>query len=503
MSFQRFGGAAIRTNAKGVVAVDLHQVGGLVKDVGDGLIVQAEVPERNCNLCARFVRGLWFGGMLYSRMGVLMCPKASTVPVRPARNILGSLRVPGDKSISHRYAMLAALAPGHSRFDNFAPGADCASTLGCVRALGCKVERDEKGVVAIDGLGAPLRAPAAPLDCGNSGSTMRMLSGILAGQPFTSELIGDESLSRRPMKRVMEPLTQMGASIHGAEGDRAPLHINGAKLHGIDYAPPVASAQVKTSVLFAGLLAEGKTTVAEPARTRDHGELALRAFGAEVQRTQNAVSIVGGQTLHPLEALVPGDISSAAFFLCAAAIFPESNLVIDGVLLNPTRSALLDVLAAMGSRISMVRVEESHGELVGTIALVPGQGRHVSIEGSLTALLIDELPVLAAIAPFTAGGLEVCDAGELRVKESDRLSAVTRNLQAMGAQVEQADDGWRIPGGQHLHGAEIESYHDHRIAMAFAVAALRADGESLVHHADCVAISYPSFFEDLEGLVER
>jgi 3-phosphoshikimate 1-carboxyvinyltransferase len=430
-------------------------------------------------------------------------PQNKSVLITPARNRLGSLRVPGDKSISHRYAMLAALAPGRSRFDNFAPGADCASTLGCVRALGCNVERDEKGTVVIDGLGTQLRVPAAPLDCGNSGSTMRMLSGILAAQPFSSELIGDESLSRRPMKRVIEPLTQMGADIHATNGDRAPLRMNGAKLHGIDYAPPVASAQVKTSVLFAGLLAEGKTTVADPARTRDHGELALRAFGAEVERTQNAVSIVGGQTLHPLEAFVPGDISSAAFFLCAATIFPESNLVIDGVLLNPTRSALLDVLAAMGSRISMVRVEESHGELVGTITLAPGQGRHVKIEKSLTALLIDELPVLAAIAPFTAGGLEVRDAGELRVKESDRLNAVTRNLQAMGAQVEQTDDGWRIPGGQRLHGAEIESYDDHRIAMAFAVAALRAEGETLIRNAECVAISYPSFFEDLEGLVER
>jgi 3-phosphoshikimate 1-carboxyvinyltransferase len=430
-------------------------------------------------------------------------PEKHSVSIKPARNILGSLRVPGDKSISHRYAMLAALAAGRSRFDNFAPGADCASTLACVRALGCKAERDEKGSVVIDGVGAQLRAPSSSLDCGNSGSTMRMLCGILAGQPFASELIGDESLSRRPMKRVIEPLTQMGAEIHSAAGDRAPLRINGAKLHAIDYAPPVASAQVKTSVLFAGLLADGKTTVAEPGRTRDHGELALRAFGAGVERTQNAVSIVGGQTLHPLEAFVPGDISSAAFFVCAATIFPESNLVIDGVLLNPTRSALLDVLAAMGSRISMVRVEESHGELVGTIALVPGQGRHVKIEGALTALLIDELPVLAAIAPFTAGGLEVRDAGELRIKESDRLSAVTHNLEAMGAQVEQSGDGWRIPGGQRLHGAEIQSYDDHRIAMAFAVAALRADGETLIHNADCVAISYPAFFEDLEKLVER
>ena len=428
---------------------------------------------------------------------------ANSVVIHPARNLLGSLRVPGDKSISHRYAMLAALAEGQSRFDNFAPGADCASTLGCVGELGCKVERDATGVVTIEGRGAELQAPRGALDCGNSGSTMRMLSGILAAQPFTSEMIGDASLSRRPMKRIIEPLRQMGATIEASDGDRAPLHIRGGKLHGIEYHPPVASAQVKTSVLFAGLLGEGTTAVHEPARTRDHGELALRAFGATVERTHNSVWIEGSQTLHALEAFVPGDISSAAFFLCAAAIFPESNLVVDGVLLNPTRSALLDVLTAMGSRISMLRVEEQHGELVGTIALKPGQGRHVRIEGALTALLIDELPVLAAIAPFTTEGVEVRDAQELRVKESDRLSAVTRNLQAMGAQVEQTESGWRIPGRQRLHGAEIESYDDHRIAMAFATAALRAEGETIIHHADCVRISYPGFFDDLEKLVER
>jgi len=427
----------------------------------------------------------------------------TSVLIRPARNILGSLRVPGDKSISHRYAMLAALAEGRSRFDNFAPGADCASTLACVRALGCNVERDEKGSVVIDGLGASLKQPADPLDCGNSGSTMRMLSGIVAGQPFTSELVGDDSLSRRPMKRIIEPLTLMGAKIRAVNGDRAPLRITGAKLRGIEYRPPIVSAQVKTSVLFAGLLAEGTTTVEESARTRDHGELALRAFGAEVERTRNAVSIHGGQQLHPLEAYVPGDMSSAAFCMCAASIFPDSNLVIDGVLLNPTRSALLDVLAAMGTRTSMVRVEEQHGELVGTITLIPGSGGSVVIAGAQTALLIDELPILAAIAPYTAGGLEVRDASELRVKESDRLSAVTHNLQMMGAQVEQTEDGWRIPGRQRLHGTQIETFSDHRIAMAFAIGALRADGETLIQNAECVGISYPAFFEDLEKLVER
>ena len=421
--------------------------------------------------------------------------------IRSARNILGSMCVPGDKSISHRYAMLAALAQGRSRFENYSPGADCASTLGCVKALGCKVERDEKGAVVIDGIGPQLRAPSGPLDCGNSGSTMRMLSGIVAAQPFSSELIGDESLSRRPMKRVMEPLRLMGAEITATD-DHAPLSITGTRLHGIAYAPPVASAQVKTCLLFAGLLADGLTEVEEPTRTRDHGELALRAFGAELSRTGNAVSIAGGQTLHPLEAFIPGDSSSAAFFLCAAAIFPESNLVIDGVLLNPTRSALLDVLAAMGCRINMLRVEEQFGELVGTISLVSNVSRPVEISGAQTALLIDELPVLAAIAPYTAG-MVVRDAGELRVKESDRLSAVTRNLQAMGAAVEQTADGWKIPGRQKLHGAEIESFGDHRIAMAFAIGGLRAEGETVIRNSACVGISYPGFFRDLEMVLER
>ena len=428
-------------------------------------------------------------------------PPANSVVIRPARNILGSLRVPGDKSISHRYAMLAALAPGRSRFENYSPGADCNSTLQCMRALGCKIERDEESAVIIDGIGPQLKAPTAALDCGNSGSTMRMLSGIVAGQSFTSELVGDESLSRRPMKRVMDPLRKMGADITATD-DHAPLHVTGRKLSGIDYVVPVASAQVKTCLLFAGLLADGQTTVEEPTRTRDHGELALRAFGAELTRTRNIVTITGGQTLHPLEAFIPGDSSSAAFFLCAAAIFPESNLVIDGVLLNPTRSALLDVLAAMGSRTNMMRVEEQHGELVGTISLIPGVANPVEISGATTALLIDELPVLAAIAPYTAG-IVVRDAGELRVKESDRLSAVTRNLQAMGAEVEQSADGWKIPGGQKLHGAEIHSFGDHRIAMAFAIAALRAEGETIIRNAECVAISYPAFFEDLDKVAER
>ncbi len=357
-------------------------------------------------------------------------PPNDSVVIRPARNILGSLRVPGDKSISHRYAMLAALAPGRSRFENYSPGADCNSTLGCVRALGCTVDRDEKNAVIIDGLGPRLRAPATALDCGNSGSTMRMLSGIVAAQAFTSEMVGDESLSRRPMKRVMDPLRRMGAEITATD-DHAPLRIHGTRLKGIDYVVPVASAQVKTCLLFAGLLADGQTTVEEPTRTRDHGELALRAFGAEITRSRNAVTIVGGQALHPLDAFIPGDSSSAAFFLCAAAIFPESNVVIDGVLLNPTRSALLDVLAAVGCRVNMMRVEEQFGELVGTISLTPGSSKPVEISGAQTALLIDELPVLAAIAPYTAGH----DSARRGRVEGERVGP------AVGGDAQSAGDG--------------------------------------------------------------
>jgi len=425
---------------------------------------------------------------------------SSTVTIRPARNVSGALRLPGDKSISHRYAMLGAIAQGRTRLANFSTGADCASTLGCVEALGARVQRVEGNGVEIEG--TQLRAPSRPLDCGNSGSTIRMLSGILAGQEFSSELTGDESLSRRPMARVIEPLSQMGAAIESSSG-RPPLRIRGARLQAIDYKLPVASAQVKTCVLFAGLLAEGETHVEEPVRTRDHGELALRAFGAEVTRQRTRASIVGGQTLRAIDAAIPGDISSAAFFLCAAALFPESNLVIEDLLLNPTRAAILDVLAAMGVRASMIKVEERYGELMGTISLQSGRLRGATIAGGQSALLIDELPVLAAIAPYTEEGIEIRDARELRVKESDRIAAVAGNLRAMGAQVEEREDGLRVPGGQQLHGSEIDSRGDHRIAMAFAVAALRAQGDTLIRGADSARISFPGFFDMLERIVER
>jgi 3-phosphoshikimate 1-carboxyvinyltransferase len=428
--------------------------------------------------------------------------KDSSVVVRPARNIAGALRLPGDKSISHRYAMLAALAEGTTRLENFSTGADCASTLACLATLGVELERS-KNAVLIHGRGPTLQAPKMQLDCGNSGSTMRMLSGILAGQGFTSELVGDESLSRRPMARIIAPLEMMGAKIVADNGGCPPLRIRGTQLKAIDYKMPVASAQVKSALLFAGLFAKGETRVEEPVRTRDHGELALRAFGAEVTQHGNEARIAGGQKLHAIAAEIPGDLSSAAFFLCAAALFPGSRLLISGLLMNPTRARLLDILILMGVGISVAELEDKHGELAGTVEVDGRDLRGALIAGADTAALIDEIPVLAAIAPYTASGIEVRDAKELRVKESDRIAAIVTNLRAMGAEVEEHEDGLKIPGGQTLHGAEIDSFGDHRIAMAFAVAALRAEGATTIQRADAAVISCPGFFGALDALSQR
>jgi len=425
--------------------------------------------------------------------------------------VIGSLQLPGDKSISHRYAMLAGIADGVSRLENFSTGADCGSTLGCLEALGCEITRSAAGAsnapqvpaVEVEGSGKRLQAPSVPLDCGNSGSTMRMLSGILAGQEFVSELIGDASLSRRPMARIMTPLQAMGAEVTATDG-HAPLRIRGGHLRGINYKLPVASAQVKSCVLLAGLFADGCTEVEEPLSTRDHTELALGAFGAEVEQAgKNRWRIRGGMKLRPVHAVVPSDISTAAFFLCAAALFAESNLIFDNLLLNPTRAALLDVLRALGLQITVLGVEQRHGELVGTLQARCGRLKGASISGQLSAALIDELPVLAAIAPYTSEGIEIRDAKELRVKESDRIATVAANLRAMGAQVEEREDGLRVPGNQRLHGAELQSHDDHRIAMAFSVAALRAEGESRIHEADAARISFPEFYTTLETVVQR
>jgi 3-phosphoshikimate 1-carboxyvinyltransferase len=432
------------------------------------------------------------------------------VIVRPARNVRGSVQLPGDKSISHRYAMLAGIAEGPSRLENYSTGADCASTLGCMRSLGVAWECKAGNLIEVQGRGLSLSAPSHALDCGNSGSTMRMLSGIVAGQRFTSAMVGDESLSRRPMARVITPLCAMGAQIESHDG-KPPLRITGAALKAIDYAMPVASAQVKSCLLFAGLFADGETRIEEPLRTRDHGEVALRAFGAKLERKAcgqggamgHEVRIRGGQRLRGIEARIPGDLSSAAFFLCAAALFPGSQLTVPSLLMNPTRARLLDILMQLGLRISVTQLDEIHGELVGSLQVEGGRLTQVTIAGADSAALIDEIPVLAAIAPYTEQGIEVRDAKELRVKESDRIAAVATNLRLMGAQVEEREDGLKIPGGQTLHGAELDSFGDHRIAMAFAVAALRAQGETLIRGAESAAISYPAFFQTLEEVTER
>ena len=424
--------------------------------------------------------------------------------IRPARNIYGSLRLPGDKSISHRYGMLAAFAEGTSRFTNFSTGADCASTLACMQALGAKVNRSSSNSVEVTGVAGHVVPAGHPLDCGNSGSTMRMISGLLAPQQGSFTLIGDASLSRRPMERIRKPLSDMGAQLTLTEG-HAPLTIQGGPLKPIDYTTPVPSAQVKTCVLLAGFQTTGTTTVREAVRTRDHSELALRAFGATLARTIDSVSISGPQSLRAIDARIPGDISSAAFFLCAAAIFPGSSLLLDSLGLNPTRATLLDVLTALGAKISVLNLEEKNAELVGTVQIsAPPEGLgSTEVSGALAAQLIDELPALAAIAPYTSGGIRIRDAKELRVKESDRIALVVKNLRAMGAEVEEFEDGLDVPGGQSLHGATIDSGGDHRIAMAFSVAALRAEGETLIQGSESAGISFPEFFDLLDLVAER
>jgi len=424
--------------------------------------------------------------------------------IRPARNIYGSLRLPGDKSISHRYGMLAAFAEGTSRFTNFSTGADCASTLACMQALGAKVSKTSANSVEVTGVAGRVTPAIHPLDCGNSGSSMRMISGLLAPQQGSFTLVGDASLSRRPMERIRKPLEAMGARLTLTEG-HAPLTIHGGPLTPIDYTTPVPSAQIKTCILLAGFQTKGTTTVRESVRTRDHSELALRAFGATLTRTIDSVSISGPQSLRAIDAQIPGDISSAAFFLCAAAIFPGSSLLLDSLGLNPTRASLLDVLTALGARISVLNLEEKNAELVGTVQIsAPAEGLgSTEVSGALAAQLIDELPVLAAIAPYTSGGIRIRDAKELRVKESDRIALVVKNLRAMGAEVEEFEDGLDVPGGQSLHGATIDSGGDHRIAMAFSIAALRAEGETLIQGSESAGISFPEFFTLLDLVAER
>ncbi len=414
--------------------------------------------------------------------------------VSRAPSFRGRFRLPGDKSISHRAAILGALAHGETRIRNFASAADCASTLHCLEALGVGVRREED--VVVTGRGPESwRAPAAPLDAGNSGSTLRMLAGALAGRPFRSVLTGDASLRRRPVERVAAPLRAMGATAHGTEG-RPPLVIEGGRLRGIDWELDVASAQVKTAVLLAGLQAEGTTTVREAEASRDHTERMLPAFGVAVERQGHAVSVTGGARLEAAAIDVPGDVSSAAFLIVAALTRPSSEVRVDDVLLNPGRTAFLHVLERMGARLETSLVRESP-EPVGSIVARTSDLRGTTIGGAEVPALIDEVPALAVAAVHAKGTTTITGARELRVKESDRIAALAEGLRALGARVEELPDGLVIEGGRPLEGAAVRSQGDHRIAMALAVAGLAAEGETAIEEAECASVSFPEFWDVL------
>ncbi len=426
--------------------------------------------------------------------------------IRPAKKLRGTIAVPGDKSISHRAAILNALANGEAAVHNFLPGEDCLSTLSALRALGVQAVLDESGetpVLRIRGVGLRgLREAADVLDCGNSGTTMRLLSGVLAGQPFLSVLTGDQSLRSRPMARVIEPLHRMGAQISSREGRLAPLVIRGARLRGIRYRLPVASAQVKSCVLLAGLFAEGETVVEEPEPTRDHTERMLDAMGARIGREGPAVRLTPGDPLRPLSMRVPNDLSAAAFWMVAAAVHPDAEVRLTGVGVNPTRTGIIDALQRMGADLALEEERVVGGEPVADIVVLSSELQGTTVEGEMVARLIDEVPVLAVAAAFAHGATEIRDARDLRVKESDRIATTASQLRALGATVTERDDGMTVEGSGGLRGGEVESFADHRLAMAMAVAGLAGSGEVRLHGAEAVAVSYPAFWADLEKLAQ-
>jgi 3-phosphoshikimate 1-carboxyvinyltransferase len=427
--------------------------------------------------------------------------------LNPARSINGRLRLPGDKSISHRAALIAALARGKSEISNFSTAADCASTLGCLRSLGVSIEHKDGKIVFAGS--QELVAPREPLDCGNSGSTLRILAGVLAGYDFTAELVGDESLSSRPMRRIIEPLELMGARIESSEG-KAPLRVHGTgRPVPITYTLPVASAQVKSAILFAGLNADGRTTVIETTQSRDHTERLFNGFGVSVTSNNDlSVTLDGPARFTGGAITIPGDVSSAAYFVAAAMLLCGSQLTIERVGLNPTRAAFVSVLSSWGADIETTDVQFERNEPYGTINVRGGIAGNTeeskrTLGQSMIPSLIDELPLLAVVGSQIDGGIQIRDAGELRLKESDRLATTAVNLRAMGAEVEEFPDGLAVSGPTQLHGALLDSHGDHRIAMAFAVAALLAKGDTEITGAECVAISFPEFFPLLESLARR
>jgi 3-phosphoshikimate 1-carboxyvinyltransferase len=437
--------------------------------------------------------------------------KIGAMKIRPARRIKGTVHLPGDKSISHRAALVAGLAQGTSHVANFSTSQDCASTLSCLAQLGVRIKRNGSDV-EIQGVGdVGFIAPNEPLDCGNSGSTMRMFAGVLAGQKFSSTLTGDDSLRARPMRRIIEPLEMMGARIFSDDG-RAPLHIEGkSKLNPISYDLPIASAQVKTCLLLAGLSAEGRTEITDRLGvTRDHTERLLQLFGVAISISQNGegaqtTALIGPAQLKGRPVNIAGDFSAAAYLIAAAALLPGSELIIEDIGLNPTRTQFLETLRAFGADIEVVEETEESNEPRGTVR-VRGRASLQStgeISGRTTAALIDELPLLAVVGSQLRGGLVIRDASELRTKESDRISATAENLRAMGVVVDEYDDGLAIGAPTHLRGARVDSQKDHRIAMAFSIAALLADGESEIIGSDCVAVSFSEFFDVLKSVVEK
>jgi len=422
--------------------------------------------------------------------------------ISPGGTLEGVIELPGDKSISHRYAILAALAEGTSEILNYASAADCRSTLECLRGLGIGIDSSE-GRVRIAGKGLDgLREPRRALDAENSGSTMRMLAGVLAGQRFRSKITGDGSLRKRPMRRVIEPLRQMGAEIRSQEGYRAPLEIQGGALHAIDYTPPTPSAQVKSAVLLAGLYADGITTARETIHTRDHTEVALREFGAAIDGGRGVVRIHPRPKLTARQLVVPSDLSTAVFLIGATLVLPGSSLMLHNVGLNPTRARVLDFFNSIGASVRVATVQMRNGELVGDVSVRHAPIEGGTISGSQVAEMIDELPMLAALGPFTEKGIEIHDAQELRVKESDRIAALAEGLRQMGAAVEEFPDGLRVEGRSagKLQGAKVDPRGDHRIAMALSVAALGAEGDTTIRDAECVAVSFPEFFATLDRL---
>jgi 3-phosphoshikimate 1-carboxyvinyltransferase len=422
--------------------------------------------------------------------------------ISPGGNVTGVVELPGDKSISHRYAILAALAEGRSEIFNYATADDCRSTLECLRRLGIEIDATRERVRIIGRGLDELKAPKRALDAENSGSTMRMLCGVLAGQKFTSTITGDSSLRKRPMRRVAEPLRQMGAEIRGRDGDLAPLEIRGGNLHAIDYALPVPSAQVKSAILLAGLYADGVTAVRESVRTRDHTELALREFGATVETVKDSIRIQPRPKLIARQVTVPGDLSGGVFVASAALILPDSSLMLHNVGLNPTRAKVLDFLISIGAQINLASVQLRDGELIGDLSVRYSQLSGGSIAGAQVAEMIDELPMLAALGPYTEKGIEIHDATELRVKESDRIATLAAGLHQLGADVEEFPDGLRVAGRSagKLRGAKVDPQGDHRIAMALSVAALGAEGDTVIRGAECVGVSFPEFFATLERL---